>query len=327
MAFWSDLGKKISDTTQSVVEKTKISTDTMRLNGLISDEERNVQRIYAEIGRKYMELHGADGDPDFAGLMQEYQTSKAKMEEYRSQIRRNKHLLICAGCGAEIPETVLYCTRCGAENPVGKRLAEEQRQREEAERAAREADLQAAAVPPTEPQPEFCARCGQPRTAGAMFCTFCGAQFVPPVTAAPTPAAPAPVSPAPEAAPALAAPEAPAPESPAPEAAPAPVAPEAPAPESPAPEAAPAPAAPEAPAPESPAPELELPPAEEKPAAPAASSEVCPKCGAARIAGNRFCVQCGAKYPETAHICPKCGKEVPGKFRFCIHCGTELPKE
>ena len=294
MAFWSDLGKKISDTTQSVVEKTKISTDTMRLNGLISDEERNVQRIYAEIGRKYMELHGADGDPDFAGLMQEYQTSKAKMEEYRSQIRRNKHLLICAGCGAEIPETVLYCTRCGAENPVGKRLAEEQRQREEAERAAREADLQAAAVPQTEPQPEFCARCGQPRTAGAMFCTFCGAQFVPPVAAAPAPVAPAPESPAPEAAPAPAAPEAPAPESPAPEA---------------------------------PAPELELPPAEEKPAAPAASSEVCPKCGAARIAGNRFCVQCGAKYPETAHICPKCGKEVPGKFRFCIHCGTELPKE
>lgn len=299
MAFWSDLGKKISDTTQSVVEKTKISTDTMRLNGLISDEERNVQRIYAEIGRKYMELHGADGDPDFAGLMQEYQTSKAKMEEYRSQIRRNKHLLICAGCGAEIPETVLYCTRCGAENPVGKRLAEEQRQREEAERAAREADLQAAAVPQTEPQPEFCARCGQPRTAGAMFCTFCGAQFVPPVAAAP--------------------------ESPAPEAALAPAAPEASVPESPAPEAAPAPAAPEAPAPA--APELELPPAEEKPAAPAASSEVCPKCGAARIAGNRFCVQCGAKYPETAHICPKCGKEVPGKFRFCIHCGTELPKE
>lgn len=306
MAFWSDLGKKISDTTQSVVEKTKISTDTMRLNGLISDEERNVQRIYAEIGKKYMELHGADGDPDFAGLMQEYQTSKAKMEEYRSQIRRNKHLLICAGCGAEIPETVLYCTRCGAENPVGKRLAEEQRQREEAERAAREADLQAAAVPQTEPQPEFCARCGQPRTAGAMFCTFCGAQFVPPVAAAPTPAAPAP-------------------ESPAPEAALAPAAPEASVPESPAPEAAPAPAAPEAPAPA--APELELPPAEEKPAAPAASSEVCPKCGAARIAGNRFCVQCGAKYPETAHICPKCGKEVPGKFRFCIHCGTELPKE
>ena len=329
MAFWSDLGKKISDTTQSVVEKTKTSTDTMRLNGLISDEERNVQRIYAEIGKKYMELHGADGDPDFAGLMQEYQTSKAKMEEYRSQIRRNKHLLICAGCGAEIPETVLYCTRCGAENPVGKRLAEEQRQREEAERAAREADLQAAAVPPTEPQPEFCARCGQPRTAGAMFCTFCGAQFVPPVAAAPVeppaaPAAPAPESPAPEAAPA---PAAPVPEVPAPEAVPAPVEPEAPAPESPAPEAAPAPAAPEASAPESPAPEAAPAPAEEKPAAPAASSEVCPKCGAARIAGNRFCVQCGAKYPETAHICPKCGKEIPGKFRFCIHCGTELPKE
>lgn len=283
MAFWSDLGKKISDTTQSVVEKTKTSTDTMRLNGLISDEERNVQRIYAEIGRKYMELHGADGDPDFAGLMQEYQTSKAKMEEYRSQIRRNKHLLICAGCGAEIPETVLYCTRCGAENPVGKRLAEEQRQREEAERAAREADLQAAAVPQTEPQPEFCARCGQPRTAGAMFCTFCGAQFVPPVAAAPAPVAPA--------------------------------APAAPAPESPAPEAAPAPAAPELELP--PAEEKPAAPAASSEVCPKcgaariAGNRFCVQCGAKYPETAHICPKCGKEVPGEFRFCIHCGTELP----------------
>ena len=278
MAFWSDLGKKISDTTQSVVEKTKISTDTMRLNGLISDEERNVQRIYAEIGRKYMELHGADGDPDFAGLMQEYQTSKAKMEEYRSQIRRNKHLLICAGCGAEIPETVLYCTRCGAENPVGKRLAEEQRQREEAERAAREADLQAAAVPPTEPQPEFCARCGQPRTAGAMFCTFCGAQFVPPVAAAP--------------------------ESPALEAAPAPAAPEAPAPAAPELELPPAEEKPAAPAASS-----EVCP--KCGAARIAGNRFCVQCGAKYPETAHICPKCGKEVPGKFRFCIHCGTELP----------------
>ena len=277
MAFWSDLGKKISDTTQSVVEKTKISTDTMRLNGLISDEERNVQRIYAEIGKKYMELHGADGDPDFAGLMQEYQTSKAKMEEYRSQIRRNKHLLICAGCGAEIPETVLYCTRCGAENPVGKRLAEEQRQREEAERAAREADLQAAAVPQTEPQPEFCARCGQPRTAGAMFCTFCGAQFVPPVAAAPTPAAPAPESPAPEAAPTPAAPELELP----------------PAEEKPAAPAASSEVCPKC------------------GAARIAGNRFCVQCGAKYPETAHICPKCGKEVPGKFRFCIHCGTELP----------------
>lgn len=280
MAFWSDLGKKISDTTQSVVEKTKTSTDIMRLNGLISDEERNVQRIYAEIGRKYMELHGADGDPDFAGLMQEYQTSKAKMEEYRSQIRRNKHLLICAGCGAEIPETVLYCTRCGAENPVGKRLAEEQRQREEAERAAREADLQAAAVPQTEPQPEFCARCGQPRTAGAMFCTFCGAQFVPPVAAAPAPAAP---------------------ESPAPEAAPAPVAPAPAAPELALPPAEEKPAAPAA--------SSEVCP--KCGAARIAGNRFCVQCGAKYPETAHICPKCGKEVPGEFRFCIHCGTELP----------------
>ena len=194
MSFFDKLGKTVTNTAHSVVEKTKSSTETIRLNGLINDEEKNINAAYLNMGRKYAELHTADAEPEFQEFLSAIAASQEKIAEYREQIRKTKHLLICQDCGAEIPETVLYCTKCGAENPVGKQLAEERAAREAAERAQREAEAaarQAAAQAPQAPAgAECCPNCGKPRMAGAMFCTFCGNPFV---AAAPTPApAPAP---------------------------------------------------------------------------------------------------------------------------------------
>ncbi|MFQ9094102.1 MAG: zinc-ribbon domain-containing protein [Ruminococcus sp.] len=213
MSFFDKLGKTISDTTHSVVEKTKSSTDTIRLNGLISDEERLINAAYLNMGKKYAELHSGDAEPEFRNSSAPSLPAR-KDQRLSEQIRKNKHLLICQSCGAEIPETVLFCTKCGAENPVGKRLAEERAAKEAAERAQREAEAaarQAAAQQNAQPQytytqppvsGEICPSCGKPRTAGAMFCTFCGSRFVsaePTAPAAPvTPAEPVPAPAAPE---------------------------------------------------------------------------------------------------------------------------------
>ena len=144
MSFFDKLGKTVTNTAHSVVEKTKSSTETIRLNGLINDEEKNINAAYLNMGRKYAELHTADAEPEFQEFLSAIAASQEKIAEYREQIRKTKHLLICQGCGAEIPETVLYCTKCGAENPVGKQLAEERAAREAAERAQREAEAQKA---------------------------------------------------------------------------------------------------------------------------------------------------------------------------------------
>lgn len=211
MSFFDTLGKKITDTTHTVVEKTKSSTDTMRLNGQINDEERTINAAYLNIGKKYLELHKEDAEPEFSEYLQTIADSEAKIAGYQEQIRKNKHLMLCANCGAEISETVLFCTKCGVENPVGKRLAEERAAKEAAERAAKEAAAaqqvaaaqQAAQAMPQQPtmtQPtagvECCTVCGKPRTPGAMFCTGCGNRFVPVQTApeAPIPAPEAPVA-------------------------------------------------------------------------------------------------------------------------------------
>ncbi|WP_443721332.1 hypothetical protein [Ruminococcus callidus] len=50
MSFFDKLGKTVTNTAHSVVEKTKSSTETIRLNGLINDEERNINAAYLNMG-------------------------------------------------------------------------------------------------------------------------------------------------------------------------------------------------------------------------------------------------------------------------------------
>lgn len=329
MSFFNDLGKKITDTTHNVVEKTKTSTDTMRLNGMINDEERNINAAYLNIGKKYVELHADHAEPEFTEFFAAITESQKKISEYRDQIRKNKHLLICQSCGAEIPETVLFCTKCGAENPVGKRLAEERAAQEAAERAAREAAAaqqqaaaqqyaaqqaaaQQAAAQQTyaQAQPaaapantEFCTNCGKPRMAGAMFCTGCGTRFVPaeaPVSAAP--AAPVPTAPAvPEAVPAT------------PEAAPTPVNEE---------------------------PSQETAPTVSTEATPIAAAETPVSTAAETIVENPADtaneetapaetpapseVKSSEPQAPQKKVCPVCGRDVPPQNRFCTNCGTKV---
>ena len=173
MSFFDKLGKTVTDTANSVVEKTKSSTDTIRLNNRISEEERKINAAFLSIGKKYVELHPNDAEAAYSEYLDTIVQSQQKIAEYQEQIRKNKHLLLCKNCGAEIPEAVLFCTKCGAENPVGKQMAEERAAREAAERAAMQ---QAAAAQQSAAAAagEVCPNCGKPKTPGAMFCTSCG---------------------------------------------------------------------------------------------------------------------------------------------------------
>lgn len=285
MSFFDKLGKTVTDTANSVVEKTKSSTDTIRLNNRISEEERNINAAFLSIGKKYVELHPNDAEAAYSEYLDTIVQSQQKIAEYQEQIRKNKHLLLCKNCGAEIPEAVLFCTKCGTENPVGKQMAEERAAREAAERAAMQ---QAAAAQQSAAAAagEVCPNCGKPKIPGAMFCTSCGMRYVTPQAAAPA-AAPTPVPvPVPAAAPA-------------PETASAPT--EAPAPAEEAPAAAPGKTCPNC-----------------GHAVPE-GNKFCINCGAALEAAPAPAAEAPAE-----QVCPNCGKSIPAGNKFCTGCGTKL---
>lgn len=148
MAFFDDLGKKISQAGQTAVQKTKDFGEITKINSVISDEEKNIERAYRELGKLYFEHHATDPEEAFAPLVKNIRSSAQKIIDCRNQIKDLRGVVCCEKCGAEIPNNVSFCSACGAPAPK-------------------------IAVPE---QPK-CPKCGAIASADTVFCTSCGTKI------------------------------------------------------------------------------------------------------------------------------------------------------
>lgn len=148
MAFFEDLGKKISHAGQTAVQKTKDMTDIARINGAISDEEKKINNNYYQIGKLYVVTHCDDYESDFAGMVTAVKESEAKIRDYRKQIQDIKGVVRCAQCGAEVANGSAFCSSCGASMPKPTPIVDENMIK--------------------------CSNCGQFVSKDVRFCTSCG---------------------------------------------------------------------------------------------------------------------------------------------------------
>lgn len=155
MAFFDDLGKKISQAGQTTMQKTREMADVARINSQISDEEKRINDMYLQIGKQYVELHASDCEEAFQGMIQTITDSENKIKEYKVQIQDIKGVIRCPKCGAEVPKGALFCSACG------EKMQEEQPVQEEA-----------SATEPAEEKK--CSNCGAVLAEGAVFCSECG---------------------------------------------------------------------------------------------------------------------------------------------------------
>ena len=147
MAFFDDLGKKISQAGQSAVQKTKEMTEIARINGLISDEEKKMTNNYYQVGKLYVAVHQHDFESDFAGMITAIAESETKIRDYKQQIQDIKGVVRCEKCGAEVAKGIAFCSACGAAMP-------------QIESGAGDYNK--------------CAHCGAAVAKGMRFCTSCG---------------------------------------------------------------------------------------------------------------------------------------------------------
>ena len=168
MGYFDAIGKKITQTGQGVVQKTKDTAEVLKLNGLISDEQKRIDNYYREMGKLYFNLHADSCEPDFAESVAGIRDALSKIETYSEQIKKLKGLTNCPNCGSTVSYNAPFCASCGA------KLNQQ--------------------TPNNAP---LCASCGMPLAENAAFCTNCGAKVAPAAPAQP-PVAPAePVAPAP----------------------------------------------------------------------------------------------------------------------------------
>lgn len=163
MAFFDDLSKKVS-------QGTKNFADSARLNGVIGENRKKIEKLYASLGQRYYEAHRQDAAPEFPELMEELNALFDGIAQAEDALRQLRQRGKCPNCGAETAQNALFCAVCGTKLPQPE--------------------------PPTPAGPKFCAVCGNPLAPGVRFCNACGNPVAQPEKPAAEPE-PAPAEPEP----------------------------------------------------------------------------------------------------------------------------------
>lgn len=153
MAFLDVLGKKITQTGQDVVQKTKDTAEVIKYNSMISDEERRINEFYTQIGKTYVDLHADSFEIPFTEMISGIKDAQAKIAEYREHIIQVKGVFACPNCGEELQLGAAFCSACGSK----------------IERT------EPVAAP--DPNTRYCQGCGAPMQEGYVFCINCGAKY------------------------------------------------------------------------------------------------------------------------------------------------------
>lgn len=114
MAFFDDLGKKVTEAGQKTLQKTKDLSDTARLHAMISDEEKRINDMYFQVGRLYVSRHWTDYEADFSGMFGVIADADQKIRQYQKQLLDLRGVRICERCGAEMSQNSAFCSNCGA---------------------------------------------------------------------------------------------------------------------------------------------------------------------------------------------------------------------
>jgi len=91
MGFFDDLGKKLSDASQDVMQKGKEMADTAKFNAQIHDEEKKISAVYSKIGKKYFEVFENAPSEDFKAFIDEIHAAQAKIAEIQEKLNALKN--------------------------------------------------------------------------------------------------------------------------------------------------------------------------------------------------------------------------------------------
>jgi len=150
MAIFEELGKKLSKSGQEAAQKAKNLAETVKLNSLISDEEKVINNLFTQIGKLCYESFEENPDERFTQFVADVNEAKSKISSYTDQVNQLKGVAVCAECGGEVPFASQFCGSCGATMS------------------------RAAAEPVVEEEANLCSNCSAPLPEGTAFCTGCG---------------------------------------------------------------------------------------------------------------------------------------------------------
>lgn len=154
MAIFGDISKKISTTSQNVVQKAKGMADVTGLKSQISEEHKKIESYYQSLGKVYYDLKHDNPEPELQELVALIKDSYHKIDEINATITSIENAKTCSVCGTPIEDDMIFCVGCGTK-------IERQKSPDENKKV---------------PDMKFCINCGNKIPWAAAFCTQCGAK-------------------------------------------------------------------------------------------------------------------------------------------------------
>ncbi len=115
MAFFEDLGKKLTKVGEVAAEKTKGVAEYTKTNAKILDIQNKLDKAYVAVGKKYLELHPANDEEGMMAVVEAVYALEDQLKDLRRQLQELKGSVKCGSCGSDCDGDDVFCRKCGAE--------------------------------------------------------------------------------------------------------------------------------------------------------------------------------------------------------------------
>jgi len=111
----SKIGKSISEGAANAAKKSGNLVELTKLNMAISGEEDKIKALFTELGEALQDKHekGEEVSEELLKTCKKIDEIKANIEELKKKIVDLKDVVLCPGCGTELPQETLFCPKCG----------------------------------------------------------------------------------------------------------------------------------------------------------------------------------------------------------------------
>ena len=153
MGFLDNITQSLNNLSQQVIAQGSNLAGTAQNRVKMMDIDRQLEKAFAELGRAYFEANRNTPAPEYADAFTKIKDLLAQNEFYKAETRRERGLVLCPKCGAEVAMGVAFCNSCGASMPPV------------------DMTQQNVSQPYTVVR---CPQCGLELPNGTSFCTSCG---------------------------------------------------------------------------------------------------------------------------------------------------------
>lgn len=188
MAFFDNVKGKLSQASQTTVQKTKDLSEIAKLKTQVMGAEKQINDLYGKLGYEIYAAYSQNPLPEGEAIIKQLNDLHANIEAWNAQIKVINTVPTCPQCGTKLNRDMPFCTNCGcrvadaapvevptvAPAPVAAPAAMESVFFPASMDEPDEAPAPAESVPAAS---AFCSNCGATVAEDAMFCTICGTRL------------------------------------------------------------------------------------------------------------------------------------------------------